>query len=455
MKLASHQSCLAGAFCVIAFALTLLDRSANRAAGKGIEPVKIRDHGAGTFRSVLMLNPEHNHSGRAPLRILMAAGEVSGDTQAGHLAAAILRQNGGAELFGSGGDRMREAGVRINVQSSHLGCVGLSESIRFLRPLRSVFKQIKAITSEQRPDLAVLVDNEGFNNMVAKHLHRRGIPIVYYFAPQVWFWGSWRARGIARRARAIIPAFPAEADIYQREGGRVEWCGHPLVDIVKPRPEADATLRALGLDPARPILVLMPGSRFQELEQLAGPMFVAAKAILQRYPQMQVAIPVAASHLKPRLEATLLQTGLANVATLIQQDAYTVLSRAEVVLLSSGTGTLEAALLGVPMVVCYRVARLTYQVARCVIRTRYIAMPNILLQEEVVPELIQDSVSPEHFIEHALGILENDSRRRRIRARLGQVRPMLGQSGVLDRAAEVVLREADLAQSRRPRIRPA
>lgn len=380
-------------------------------------------------------------------KIFFAAGEVSGDKQAAYLAEAILEQDPNAQLFGSGGDRMREAGIDVRIHTVHLGCVGVLESVRYLRPLRGVLSQIKKLILQERPDVAVLVDNEGFNGLLAKFLVRQKIPVIYYFAPQVWLWAPWRAKTITKTAHTIISAFSTEAEVYRKAGGRVMWLGHPLVDVVKADPHSIEIFQALGLNPSERSIALMPGSRFHELEQLAPRMLVAAKNVLQRHPSIQVIIPLAAPHLKDCLEAAILKAGLQGKVKIIDRNVYTCLSRCEAVLVSAGTATLETALLGVPMIVTYRFTPLTYWLVRWMVHTRFIAMPNILLNRKVVPELVQQDATIEKMTHELLQILENPAHARAIKQELIQIPPILGSSGVLARAARLILNEAHHLQN--------
>jgi len=389
-----------------------------------------------------MNNSYHQDDFDPPLKIFIAAGEVSGDRQASYLARTILKQQPDVYLFGSGGEKMKEAGVDIRVQTSHLGCVGFQESLSFIRPLRAIMEQLRTLLLAERPDLAILVDNEGFNGLLAKFLYKEEIPFIYYFPPQVWLWGEWRAHTIAKRAHAIIPAFPQETSIYRSEGGNVEWFGHPLLDIVKPEDEYETILRASGIDPSRPILTIMPGSRFQEVKELTQSMLHAAQLIQQRYNEMQIVIPLAAPHLYSALENQLRSTNMLDRTTIVTNNVYTILSRSKLVLVSSGTATLETALLGIPMVVGYRVKPLTFFLGKRLIKTRFIAMPNILLNEKVVPELLQENANAQRFAEEALAILDNPGRASMMSKRLQQIRPILGQEGALNKAASFILHEA-------------
>ena len=375
-------------------------------------------------------------------RIFISGGEISGDRQASHLARHLLLQNGDAQLYGCGGDNMRAAGVDVRVETAHLGYVGLQESLRFRRPIREAHRSIARMLEEDRPDLAVLVDGEHFNRLLMPHLYREGIPFIYYFVPQVWFWGRWRTRGIAKSARLVIPAFPAEIEIFRQAGARVEWFGHPLLDIVRPRTDGDRTLVELGLNPTRPIVGLLPGSRTQEIENFGPRLLAAARLLEQLQPELQFILPVAAPHVRTALVGQIAEAGLTHKVRLITSDVYTCLSRCQVVLLSSGTATLETALLGVPMVVFYSVKPITYLVARRMITSRFIAMPNILLNELAVPELIQEEFTVERMVAEASRVLQDSQHALAVRRKLARVRTLLGKPGVLERAARLVLRES-------------
>jgi len=380
------------------------------------------------------------------LRVLMTAGEVSGDRQAARLASEMLRVAPSLTLYGTGGEMMRAAGVHITAQTAQYGSVGIQESLRFVTPLRRVLRHIKELVSSDPPDLAVLVDNEGFNGMVARYLFRTGIPFVYYFPPQVWLWGEWRARRISRQARLIIPAFRPEADIYTREGGRVEWHGHPLLDIVRVRRDPAEVFRSLGLSTSHRTVGIMPGSRSQEIDELCEPILGAVHIFLRRFPSLQFIMPVAASHLKDGIERQIMRAGLSHRITMISEDVYECLSMCDLLVLSSGTATLEGSLLGIPMVAAYRVSPVTFAIGKRVVKSRYIAMPNILLDEPVIPEVIQERVTADRLASLGLKILCDPEASERMRGQLGRIRGILGSEGVIGRVAASILQEASLSR---------
>ncbi len=377
------------------------------------------------------------------LKILMAAGEVSGDMQGSFLAKALWARDDTLHIFGLGGARMKAAGVDLRIDATLFSTVGVIEALRFVAPLRRVLRRVQEMILVDRPDAAILIDNHGFNLMLAKFLKKHRIPVIYYFPPQAWVASSVFAGGVVRNSDLIISAFESEAAVYRQygEGGRAVSVGHPLLDIVRPGPNADGVLERLGIDPSRPLMALMPGSRQQELDRLARPMFGAATMIKKEIPAMQFILPVAAAPLRSRLQAMQRECGCTAPIHFIETDVYTCLSRCNLLITSTGTATLEAALLGVPMVTAYRLNPFTVWLARLTSKARRIAMPNLLLEDDVVPEIIQRDVTAERLAEEALKILRSPSRQAAMRKRFRELPGILGKEGALDRIADLVLNE--------------
>lgn len=380
------------------------------------------------------------------MKILMMAGEVSGDFQASFLVSALRQREPSMEIFGTGGAHMKNAGVRLLHETVHLSSVGFLEPVRHVLPLHGVYRDVTRVVREQKPHLAVLVDNQGFNLAVAKVLHSLSVPVVFYFPPQIWVGPLFFARSVARNSRLVISAFPVEARIYREKyGANAVSFGHPLLDIAKPSGDPDQALCALGLDPGKAVIGLMPGSRPQEVRVLVRPMLEAARIIKRRHPSAQFVLPVAADHLRPLLESAVESAGLRAEVRLVCGDFYTSLSRCEVVLACSGTATLELALLGVPSVVAYRLDPVSHWVARKLSITPYVAMPNVLLDDWVVPEIIQYKIDGKHFATRALEIMEEPERARRLRERLARIPEHLGSPGAAHRAADRILEEVRCA----------
>jgi len=377
------------------------------------------------------------------MKILMMAGEVSGDYQGSFLARALRERKPDIELFGTGGAHMRAAGVELRHEMAHLSSVGFLEPVRYVFPLKSIYQDMTRLVRSERPDLAVLIDNPGFNLPVGRVLKSLGVPVVFYFPPQIWVGPFFFGRTVARISRVVISAFPSEAEIYRsRYGANAVSYGHPLLDIIETLPDPDEALRLNGLDPSRPVMGLMPGSRDQEIKGLGAPMLQAAKLIRKERPDMQFILPLAAGHVRAPVEAVLRDSGMAGQVTLIEGDSYTCLSRCEVVLACSGTATLELALLHVPMVVAYRLDPFSHWLARRLSITPYIAMPNVLLNDWVVPEIIKHRLTGEHFADRALELINDPALCVKMRSRLAEIPGHLGSPGAVKRAAERIIEEA-------------
>lgn len=375
---------------------------------------------------------------RAPSRIFMAAGEVSGDLQGAWLARALKARMPELRITGAGGPQMRAAGVALEAETTHLSSVGFLEPLRYAWATRKLFSKLRRFVRWEKPELAILIDNAGFNYALARYLRRLGIPVVYYFPPQAWV-GSWFfAAAVARLTRLIISAFTDEAEIYRRHGARVVCLGHPLVDIIKPPQATDQSRPS-----AAPLVALMPGSRRQEIHALTGPMLGAARLILSRYPEARFILPLAAPHLRPLLEKARTEVGMTTHVEIVSNEVYGWVSRCSVILTTSGTSTLEAALLEVPMVVAYRLDPLSGWLGRMLNSTPYVALPNILLRKFAVPELMQGDATPERLAAAALEIIESPSRAEAMRSELRQIRTMLGPEGAIERVVSCIRGELD------------
>jgi lipid-A-disaccharide synthase len=378
-----------------------------------------------------------------PLNILIVAGEVSGDLHGAHLARTLQAQRPNLRLIGAGGVHMRAAGVRIEVETTRFASMGLMEPLPYIWPLHKVLRTIRDLIKSERPHLAILIDHQGFNMTLARFLQKLGVPVIYYFPPQVWIGSSFFAAAVGRVTQLIISAFECEAQLYNEYGGHAVYLGHPLVDIVKPAKDFVPILAKHGIDATQPLVGVMPGSREHEVERLAGPMFDAARIIQSRHPEYRFILPLAAAHLRPLLAEKLEEAGMSRHFHIISEDVYTCLSRCSAVITTSGTSTLEIALLEVPMVVAYRLHPISAWFGLKLAITPYVALPNILLDEMVLPEFIQRKVTPEHLSAATLEILDNPERAASIRHRMREIREKLGEAGAIERVASRVLEEVD------------
>jgi len=367
-------------------------------------------------------------------RLLVSCGEPSGDLYAGELVRHLREQVPELEVFGLGGDRLRAQGARLVADVGELAVVGLAEVVRHLPRLRGVFRRVLAEVDRERPALAVLVDYAGFNLRLARALHARGIPVVYYVSPQIWAWRRGRMRAVKRYVSHMLVIFPFEEAFYRDAGVHATFVGHPLVELVRPAADGRAFLAAHGLDPARPVLALLPGSRRQEIAYNLPPIAGALRLLRQDRPELQAALAAAPGLDASVFDAVLDGTGVARIAG----DAHSLMSAASAGIVASGTATVEAALLDLPSVVVYRLSPLSYALGRPFVHVPHYAMANLIAEKRVLPELIQGEFRPETVAAEAGRLLDSQEHRAAVKQGLAEVRQRLGGPGASARAAAEV-----------------
>jgi len=367
--------------------------------------------------------------------VYIVAGEASGDLQAARLAAAMRRLDPRLRLCGVGGAAMREAGVETEVDISELSVMGISEVVGALARVRRVYRRIVArMDSSGYPQLLVLVDFPEFNLLLARAARRRGVPVLYYVSPQVWAWRRGRVRKIRERVDAMVVLFPFEEEFYAAHGVPARFFGHPLAETVQPTRSARDTRLRHGLPAEGPLVALLPGSRVKEVDRHLPLMLQAARLLDGR---ACFAIARAPGIDRGRLQAAAAEAG--RRIAIVDDDTYNLLAAADAAAVASGTATVEAALLGCPHVVVYKASALTYAVARALVRTRYIGMPNIILDAPVVPELIQRRATPAALADEIGRFLDEPAHARAVRERLAGVRSALVRPGAAERAAGYAL----------------
>ncbi|MGA2511570.1 MAG: lipid-A-disaccharide synthase [Candidatus Acidiferrales bacterium] len=375
-----------------------------------------------------------------PPEILISAGEASSDMYAARLAAD-LRERTGAKLFGMGGPRMAEAGVELIADYHEVAVVGIAEVLHKIPTVISVQRRLAREAARRRASLAILVDSPGTHLGVARRLKHNGIPVGYFIGPQVWAWRAGRVRVVKRLVNRMVVIFPFEEQIYRDAGVPVDFVGHPLVDVVRPT-MARAEFAALhGLDPARPIVALLPGSRRNEIAQHYPTILDACELLardVESLGELQF-VHVAAPGLGGDLFAPYGSRPGVNIKR-IEGAAYDALAAADCAIVASGTATVEAAILGTPMVVIYRVAKTTAAIVRRMLRTPYIGMVNLIAGRKVVPELIQDDFTPSAVAAQVRHLLESPGARDQMKAALAEVRSRLGPGGAIERAADIFAR---------------
>lgn len=373
------------------------------------------------------------------LNLLISAGEASGDLHAARLLTALKRRRSDLSAFGIGGERLEKSGLRRVAHSEALSVVGVFEVFEKLPALLRALSRVRKAVRESAPDGAILVDFPDFNGILARRLHRDGVPIVYYVSPQVWAWRPGRARAIAKMARRIVTLFPFEAEIYRRLGADAVCAGHPLVDDVR---------EALERDPSPPPkrrkrLVLLPGSRVAEVRRHWAPMRDAAESLARRF-DLEVAVaraPGLPEGLLPSVE----ERGFRVVAT----GRHAFLASADLAFVASGTATLETALCGTPMVVVYRTSAASYAIGKRLIKVPWISLVNLVAGEEVVPELIQKDFHAARLEEEGAALLSDPDALARMRVSLARVARQLGPPGGSERAADAVLEALEPDEQRR------
>jgi lipid-A-disaccharide synthase len=367
---------------------------------------------------------------------MMVTGEASGDLHGAHLMEAVRRIDPGIQFSGMGGEALKKAGMNLLYHNQSLSVVGITEVLLKLTSIRKTLLGLKRFLELDRPDLLILIDFPDFNLRLAKFAHQRGIPVLYYISPQVWAWRPGRVRLIARWVKKMVVFFPFEVPIYKAAGVDVECVGHPLLDVVKPALSKDETAKQLGLDPAKPILGLLPGSRSQELERLLPVLLDTAHLLHQEVPDLQFVIPLA-----PGLTRTRVSRWMNNAwvpVKLAEGQTYDVMNLSDLLITASGTATLEAALLAKPMVIIYKVSSLSYWIGRALVRVKHIGLVNLVAGKVIAPELIQKEASPERIAQEALRILNDADLQKGMTEAMIQVRRNLGEPGAVQRAARIV-----------------
>jgi lipid-A-disaccharide synthase len=376
-----------------------------------------------------------------PTSLLLSAGEASGDMYAARLATA-LQQRADVEIFGMGGPQMRAAGVDIVTDYSEVSVVGITEILSHLPSLIRAMGRLVNEAQRRQPTLAILTDFPGFHLRLARKLKARGIRNAYYICPQFWAWRPWRVRVVRRRFAQALCIFPFEEKFYGDAGVPVKFIGHPLVGAVRPSVDRATFLREQNLTAERPVVAVLPGSRKAELSQHLP---VLRQACQRIHRETQAQFVLAAAHGQG---AARLREGWPPELSVrvVEGRTYDALASSDAAIVSSGTATVEAALLDVPMVVVYRVTPLTAFLAKPLVRTPFFSMVNLIAEKRIVPELIQSDFTPERVSKKVVQLLRDPTAREAMRASLAEVRRRLGPPGAVDRAADAIL---DLVRANR------
>jgi lipid-A-disaccharide synthase len=391
-----------------------------------------------------MANSDRRRGTKIGLKILIVTGEVSGDRHGARLATELKAISPDLAIYAVGGEALTATGATMVADISHLSTIGMIEPIRFLPKLLGTLKRIKAFMAQEKPDLVIPIDCQGFNMLVLKAARKMCIPSTYYIAPQEWQWGTESGgRKVLELADHVIAIFQKEADFYRRLGGDVSFVGHPLIDLAVPELDRSAFCNKYGLDEQRHILSLFPGSRKQELTLVAPVLFEAAKQVKLAMPNLQIAVSISARQFESEIRDLAQKSGLA-VDLFHGDNSYDLIEATRFSLLTSGTISLEHVLLNTPCAVGYRFSTASYWLMRLffakkIKRIPYISLPNLILSKLVIPEFLQSKFSAEAMAQSALRYLKDDVAYKRLQAEMSEVQMILGRRGVVQRAATSIL----------------
>lgn len=374
---------------------------------------------------------------KPPLSIMFSAGESSGDQHAANMFLELKKHQPDIKGFGMGGAKMALAGIDIRYDSGSIGVIGVVEVLKHYGEIRRALKLIQQLVSTERPDLLVCVDYKEFNLKLARFAKQCGIKVLFYVSPQVWAWRPGRVKTYGKAIDMMAVIFPFETTYYDAENVPVRYVGHPSVDKVHPQRSRLEDMAIFNLDESNPVIGLLPGSRANEINRLLPIMLAAAEILQARIPGIQFMLPQADSISDELLESYMRQS-LVKI-TVIKNQPYDVIQCCDVVMTTSGTATIEIALLTVPMVITYKLAALTYWLGRWLVNTPFIGLPNIILRKGFIKELIQHEATSENLAEEIERILTDKFYADQMRDNLNQVKQQLGQGGGSKNMAELAL----------------
>jgi lipid-A-disaccharide synthase len=370
------------------------------------------------------------------MRVMLSCGETSGDLYAGALVQALRAQDPTIDVFGLGGDRFRDAGGRLIGDFHRLTVTGIVEALRVLPDSYAMYRKLVQAAERERPDVLVLIDYPDFNFRLMTAVRRLGVPIVYYVSPQLWAWRPGRIHTMKAVVDRVLPIFPFEQRLYEREGIDVRFVGHPMIDLARAERPREDFLRSLAFDPSRPIVGLLPGSRSNELHRLVPVLAAAVPRIASTVLGTQFVI-ARAPHLPDSFFAPF--QGVGAPVAIVEGQTDDVLAASDVVVTASGTATVQAALHGKPMVVVYRLSPLTYKLGKPLVRVSHYSMVNLVAGAPVVEELIQEACTPDAVARETIDLLTNSERAANMKEQLAMVREKLGAPGASRRAAAAIM----------------
>ena len=369
-------------------------------------------------------------------KIFLSAGEASGDLHAGAITKAILKMNPEAQVFGMGGDAMRKAGGEVIFDLKEYSVMGFVEILSALPKFFALRNSFRKVMEERKPDCFVTIDYPEFNMRAAKVAKELKIPVLSYIPPSAWAWRKGRAVSVGRLVDKVACIYPFAYDVYKAAGANAEFVGNPLVDIVKPHLTKEEAIAKVGKEPGIPLVLLLPGSRVKEITGVLPIMLEAVGIIREALPQADFVLQKAPTIDRNLLQGIITQSG--EKVKIVEGDSYDVMGTADVALATSGTVTLEAALCGLPTVICYTASPLSMAIAKRVVTVKFIGLPNILADKEILPELIQEKMTSGNMAKAVLHFLHPEEYKK-IREELAAVVKKLGPGGATQRVAKMIL----------------
>ena len=369
-------------------------------------------------------------------RIMIIAGEASGDIQGASLVKALKSINPHIEIFGVGGRQMKEAGVDIVYDIVELAVVGFIEVLKHLKVFKKILEKLLILLEIKKPDVVILIDYPGFNLRFAKYVKEKNIPVIYYISPQIWAWGSQRIAEIKKCVDKMVVIFGFEEDLYKEAGVKVSFVGHPFLDIVKSSWKKEESIKHLHLKHHSTKIALLPGSREKEIEKHLPVMLKSCEMIKEKMPDVEFILSrrkeldksiynkiISSSKIKPHS---------------LENRPYEIMDIADLVIVSSGSATLETAIMQKPMIVIYKTSFITYFFAKNMIKIPNIGLVNVVAGKRIVPELVQSQANEVNITKESLNILNNKKLQIDIKENLRKVKEKLGEKGAIDRAAHII-----------------
>jgi len=366
------------------------------------------------------VNPVSQH-------IMIVAGEASGDIHGAKLLSELLHLSPQMKVAGVGGARIRALCPGVTFDASEMAVVGITEVLNKLPAIIRAYRHLKRELETIPFDLLILIDYPSFNLRLARVAKKKGIPILYYISPQIWAWWQGRVKQIARLVDCMAVIFPFEVPFYNRNNVKVQFIGHPLIDMVNPSMSRQEALRRFNLDQEKTTIGILPGSRDNEVKSMLPQMLEAASILARQKRRFQFVLPMA-----PTCDESILREILNKYdveVNVCKDNYYDIINASDFLVVASGTATLEAALLGIPMVIVYRTSLLTYLMGRLLVSVKHIGLANIVAEKHVVPELIQYQMTPSRIVQESLAILDDTDRMAWIRQELLQIKKKLGEPG--------------------------